>query len=290
MGNTTGEVSGTRFPVLRDVVWIHGSASAKHNTDPDIQVHWHDEHTVVMRQNMAVDYEAPFLYVMFGSRRAVLLDTGATASPEYFPLRAVVDGLVERWLASHPVDHYELLVLHTHAHGDHVAGDGQFAARPATVVVGASRDVAWPWFGFGEDLDWIVQLDLGDRVLEVLQSPGHHESAVTIYDSRTRWLLTGDTVYPGRLYVQDAPAFRATLDRLVEFADRRGVTEVLGCHIEMTRAAGVDYPIRSTYQPDEPALPMTVSQLREVRRAMDVAGKRLGRHVFRDFIIEICGE
>jgi hypothetical protein len=25
------------------VDWIHGSVSAKHNTDPDIQVHWYDE-------------------------------------------------------------------------------------------------------------------------------------------------------------------------------------------------------------------------------------------------------
>ena len=40
------------------VHWIHGSESAKHNTDPDIQVHWYDEHTVILRQNMAINYEA----------------------------------------------------------------------------------------------------------------------------------------------------------------------------------------------------------------------------------------
>ena len=37
----------------------------------------------------------------------------------------------------HP-DDYGLLVLHTHAHGDHVAADGQFLGRPDTVLVGAS--------------------------------------------------------------------------------------------------------------------------------------------------------
>jgi len=36
------------------VGWIHGSVSAKHNTDPDVQVHWYDEHTVILRQNMAI--------------------------------------------------------------------------------------------------------------------------------------------------------------------------------------------------------------------------------------------
>lgn len=65
-------------------------------------------------------------------------------------------------------------------------------------------------------------------------------------------MLTGDTVYRGRLYIEDWSAFSRTIDRLIAFADRRPVTHVLGCHIEMTRELGVDYPIRTTYQPDEP--------------------------------------
>ena len=69
------------------VDWIHGSVSAKHNTDPDMQVHWYDEHTVILRQNKAINYEAPFMFLLFGGTRAVLIDTGATASPEFFPLR-----------------------------------------------------------------------------------------------------------------------------------------------------------------------------------------------------------
>src|SRR5690348_14044179 len=114
------------------VAWIHGSESAKHNTDPDIQVHWYDEHTVILRQNMAINYEAPFMFLMFGDDRAVLIDTGATASSEFFPLRTVIDALVTQWLERHPRDDYPLLVLHSHSHGDHVAGDGQFADRPGT--------------------------------------------------------------------------------------------------------------------------------------------------------------
>ena len=70
-----------------DVAWIHGSEAAKYNTDPDIQVHACDEHTYILRQNKAVHYEAPFMFLLFGAARAVLLDTGATANPEFFPLR-----------------------------------------------------------------------------------------------------------------------------------------------------------------------------------------------------------
>jgi hypothetical protein len=49
-----------------DVAWIHGSEAAKYNTDPDIQVHACDEHTYILRQNKAVHYEAPFMFLLFG--------------------------------------------------------------------------------------------------------------------------------------------------------------------------------------------------------------------------------
>ncbi|MEU9284615.1 MBL fold metallo-hydrolase [Streptomyces sp. NPDC048275] len=268
-----------------DVRWIHGSPSAKHNTDPDIQVYPYDAHSVILRQNMAIDYEAPFLFLLFGEARAVLIDTGATASAAYFPLRRVVDEVMETWLAAHPRDGYELLVLHTHPHGDHVAGDGQFADRPGTTVVDAARDSAWEFFGFHDDPDGVARVDLGGRVLECLATPGHHEAAVSFFDPWTGFLLTGDTVYPGRLYIEDWAAFTRTVDRLIDFCAGRPVTHVLGCHIEMTRQPGRDYPIRTTYQPDEPPLQMAVEQLRDIRAAIASVGDRPGRHVFDDFII-----
>jgi hydroxyacylglutathione hydrolase len=271
------------------VDWIHGSVSAKHNSDPDIQVHWYDERTVILRQNKAINYEAPFMFLLFGDNRAVLVDTGATASPELFPLRAVVDGLVVEWLARRPSEDYQLVVLHSHGHGDHVAGDGQFADRPGTTVVGARWDSVAGFLGLTDDLDLPARLDLGGRVLDCIASPGHHAAAITYYDPHTGFLLTGDTVYPGRLYVEDWPAFVATLDRLIAFAETHPVSHVLGCHIEMSTTPGVDYPVRTTYQPDEPPLEMAVDQLREIRRALDEVDARPGRHVYPQFVIDHVG-
>jgi len=105
-----------------DVRWNHGARPARRDTDQPIQVHAYDEHTFVLRQNMAVHYEAPFLYLLFGNKRALLLDTGATADSGLFPLRGTVDALVAKWLAEHPRTGYELIVVHSHAHSDHVAG------------------------------------------------------------------------------------------------------------------------------------------------------------------------
>jgi len=125
----------------------------------------------------------------------VLLDTGATASPELFPLRRVIDALMDRRLERHPRQGYHLLVLHTHSQNDHVAGDTQFLDRSDTTVVAADRETAWRFFGFtDDDCESIRLLDLGDRQLEVLATPGHDAAAMTFYDRWTGFLLTGDTV------------------------------------------------------------------------------------------------
>jgi len=268
-----------------DVRWNHGALSKRRDPDPKIQVHAYDAHTVILRQSKSTSYEAPFVFLLFGNERALLLDTGATADPRLFPLRETVDQLLEQWLSEHPRSKYELIVAHTHGHGDHVAGDSQFTDRPATRIVAREVEVVQSFFGFDDWPQQTVEFDLGGRVLEVIGSPGHHKAAITVYDPWTGLLFTGDTIYPGRLYAPDFATFTATLDRLVAFAESRPVTHLLGCHIEMTRQPRKDYPLGATYQPDEPPLQMTVMQLNAVRDAAASVAGRPGVHAFDDFII-----
>jgi hypothetical protein len=47
----------------------------------------------------------------------------------------------------------------------------------------------------------------------------------------------------------------------------------------------VDYPIRTTYQPDEPPLEMTVEHLHRIRAAIDEIGETATRRAFDEFII-----
>ena len=80
-------VTGAPTTASLDVRWIHGTPAGRRPSDPKIQVHHCDPHTVILRQSKSVSYEAPFLYLLFGNDRALLLDTGATAGPAKFPLR-----------------------------------------------------------------------------------------------------------------------------------------------------------------------------------------------------------
>jgi hypothetical protein len=143
-----------------DVRWIHGSRGRKGRkggSDPAFQVHAYDPHTYVLRQSKAISAEAPFIYLLFGNDRALLLDTGDGKQPSRSPLRETIDGIIAAWLAQHPRASYELVVAHTHGHGDHVAGDAQFADRPQTTVVGRELDAVREFFGLTAWPDQTVQ-------------------------------------------------------------------------------------------------------------------------------------
>ena len=234
-----------------DVRWIDGSPSAKHDRDPEIQVHRYDEHTVILRQNMSVHYEAPFLYLLLGNDKAVLVDSGATPQLGFFPLRETVDRLLAGWLAEHPCDHYQLVVAHSHSHGDHTAGDVQFADRPDTTVLGADLAAVTGFFGLPDWPEGTAQLDLGGRVIDVIPSPGHDSRGQLLRPqhraaAHRRYDLPGAAVCEGLGGVRrhDGPA--------VGLRQGHPVHHVLGGHIEMTRRPGVDYPIRTSYQPQGP--------------------------------------
>lgn len=110
------------LPVAGDLPerWIHGSPRGTRNGDPAFQVHRYDPHTYVLRQSKALTAEAPFLYLLFGNERALLLDTGAVKKTDGNPLRETVDELIATWLDRHPREGYHLVVAHTHGHLDHV--------------------------------------------------------------------------------------------------------------------------------------------------------------------------
>lgn len=273
-----------REPVALDVQWNHGVSRRTGVAEPPIQIHRLSESTYVLRQSKTLSYEAPFLYLIFGPELAVLWDTGATADPVTFPLRETVDELVATWLGEHPHDTYPLIVAHTHAHGDHIAADRQFADRPRTTVVGHEVEAVQAFFQIA---DWPMgngTLDLGGRELTILPIPGHHRASLAVYDPWSGILLTGDTIYPGRLYVSDYSDFVRSIRRLQDFAEEHPISAVLGCHIEMTTTPNRDYPLGATYQPQEAPLAMLPAHIGQVLQASKKAGAP-GIHRFGEFII-----
>jgi hypothetical protein len=94
--------------------------------------------------------------------------------------------------------------------------------------------------------------------------PGHDAMSIAIYDPQTRWLLTGDTIYPGLYTSEDGKAFSSSINRLYAFSQKNKVDYLMGNHIEMTQTKGVDYPTGTTYQRKNIPLPLPVGILLEL--------------------------
>ncbi len=199
------------------------------------------------------------LWLVTGTDRAVLLDTGCGIAP----IRPVVDGLTD----------LPITVVNTHYHSDHIGGNCEFD-EVVTHELGAdliAQPVSAEWRqGFvdyvrdlqaaameyrridrqhfhmldrfndirplphGYDLEnWDIttgpptstvidgdQIDLGDRTLTVMHTPGHTPDSICLYDERDGLLFTGDTVLTGANLAQfpeaDVEAYSRSTRRLAD--------------------------------------------------------------------------
>ncbi|MCK1339752.1 MBL fold metallo-hydrolase [Bradyrhizobium sp. 38] len=274
---------------LDDVNWIHGSADCAASTAPPLQVVSVDDDTYVLRQSKCFSFEAPFMYLLMGSEKAVLFDTGARPDDgdpqKILPIREAVDKLLSRRAEANRAIS-ELVIAHTHGHGDHVFWDGQFAGRPQTRIIGRGVDAVQQAFNLPAWPEGQSTFDLGGRALVVLPLPGHVSDHIAVYDPRIQALLTGDTLYPGLLTVADWAAYRRSAARLATFASGHPVSLVLGNHIEMKKTPGGLYPLGTTFQPDEHPLPLSAEIFAEWHQACETIGNSAQRVTRDHFIIE----
>jgi len=239
-------------PGSMDVHWNEGSPDCAKNPQPAVQVHQYSTGTFILRENLCTTFEAPFMYLLVGSTKALLIDSGDIADPSVVPLAETV----MRLLPGDGAAKLPLLVVHTHRHLDHRAGDAQFTRFSNAQVVGFDIDSVRSYYKFTGWPNGVVQVDLGDRTVDVIPTPGHSETEVTFYDRTTGLLFTGDFLMTARLLIDDASADVASAERVAGFAKDRPVSYVLGGHIEMN-SAGELYSWESPYHPQEHVLQMT---------------------------------
>jgi glyoxylase-like metal-dependent hydrolase (beta-lactamase superfamily II) len=161
-----------------------------------------------------------------------------------------------------------LLVAHTHRHLDHRAGDPQFESFPSVQIVPIDLKGVQSFFGFTDWPNGITRVDLGDRTVDVIPTPGHNETHVAFYDDRTGILFSGDFLLPGRLLIDDAAAYHESALRVVDFLKTRPLTHILGGHIELN-AAGRAYRFGSHYHSNERRLELARADLTALPGALE---------------------
>ena len=270
-------------PGVLPTEWIRGLDCS---SDPTFQVHEYNENLYIIRQSKCATFEAPFLYLIFGEDRALLMDTGSAANT---PLAATVGNVVQEWLARNGKTSIPLIVGHTHSHGDHTQGDNQFIGSPfVETVVGLSLNEVRTYWNLPDYPNDTSTIDLGNRVIDVLGTPGHQPASITLYDRKTHLLLTGDIVYPGHLFVfspQEWPDFYNSIDRLVDWAATHPVEWVLGCHIEMGAAPFDSYAWGTPMHPNEAPLEFKPDILTDILAAATEQGLDPECTIYDRFVI-----
>jgi glyoxylase-like metal-dependent hydrolase (beta-lactamase superfamily II) len=192
-------------------------------------------------------WEETIGYLIVGNTRALQFDTGMGI------------GDIRKLIAQ--LTRLPVIVLNSHTHPDHVGGNWQFAtvyamdteftrANARGSRAAAQAEIApghicgtlpkafnpetyatrpWKITAYTHDGD---RFDLGGRTLEVIATPGHTPDSISLLDRAHGLLFTGDTYYPGTIYLfspeTDLDAYAASVRRLAGLAPE--IKLVLGAH------------------------------------------------------------
>jgi glyoxylase-like metal-dependent hydrolase (beta-lactamase superfamily II) len=286
--HVTASAASNDIKKLKNKSWFSGAENCQIDKSPAIERYQYNQDTFILRQNKCVHYEAPFMYLLFGEKQALLIDTGATKEHEKFPLAAKVSEIMAQRAHNLKLQqtNMPLLVVHSHSHVDHIAGDSQFKNVENVEIIKVKDTKALiSSFSFENWPTQNSQIDLGKRVVELIPSPGHQAQAITFYDQQTKWLLTGDSLYPGRLYIKQWQDYKASIKRIVTFTETHSISGILGAHIEMSTSSNIDYPVKSTYQPNETSLVLSVEDLYKLNHQLSKLGEQPTRVGLGNFII-----
>ncbi|CAF0727850.1 unnamed protein product [Adineta ricciae] len=272
---TCPDGSSNYLPVDLPTSWINGSENCFDSDAkrPDLAAFAVNNDTYILRENKCINYEAPFIYLLFSNDTVLLIDSGATVSLISLPIQQYVETLILHWCLAHKKvrEDLSLVVAHTHNHDDHTAGDAQFENKLYTTVVGTSVEEVSKFFQLDNWPNSIGTYSLDNRrQLAIVPIPGHENSSIAFFDCATGLLITGDSLLPGRLYISNFSANVESISRLVNFieSNRLNVTSILGAHIEMTQRNTVDYPRGATHQSKERLLNMSLEQLHQLNNEL----------------------
>ena len=193
--------------------------------------------------------EETIAYLISGPKQSVLFDTGMGIGN----LKALVTKLTAK----------PIVVLNSHTHNDHIGDNWQFpyvfgmdtpftkanmkaAREDAQAEIAPGQICGATPKGFDpktyETKAWHVSIPIHDgfkinlgfskRMLEVIATPGHTPDAICLLDRENGLLFTGDTYYPGPIWLYrpetDLDAYVASVKKIAALAP--DLKMVLGAH------------------------------------------------------------
>ena len=144
-----------------------------------------------------------------GTEKAALIDTGMTAPNA----KEIAEGITD----------LPIVLINTHADPDHISGNASFTE----FYMSPNEEENYRNFkGQGTILPVKEgdEIDLGGRVLRVIDIPGHTPGSIAILDEKNRVLVSGDTVSDSNIFMfgpmRNLDRYIESLEHLSEYADK----------------------------------------------------------------------
>lgn len=185
----------------------------------DYQIFQLDEHSWMIQEGQGTS--AVYMYLLEGEKTAALIDTGMGM----IPLGEITQSLTDK----------PIVGILTHGHFDHIGGSAFFThvylqkneknvyeyhgdKKFRSGIIGAEVQEVKKEICFMEEGD---VFDLGNRTLEIIETPGHSPGSVSILDREHRWLFTGDTCCQADVllqieYSQSPEVYLKSINKLIE--------------------------------------------------------------------------
>ena len=180
--------------------------------DEGEEVTWFDDYYTIQKideRTFAIGepryYQLNFNYLILGDSKAIIFDAGTGQRD----IRRVVESLTD----------LPITFIPSHLHYDHIGNEVVFEKTalvdlphlrkratdnklPLTRFehLGEVEGFPLPELKISEWLSPNETIDLGDRFLLVLYTPGHTQDSISLFDKEAGYLFSGDFLYPGQLY------------------------------------------------------------------------------------------
>ena len=255
-------------------------SSAEH---PDSR--WYDDYFIVEKideRTFAIGeplyHQQNFSYLIVGAERAVLFDAG----PGYRDIRAVAESLTKLPITFIP-SHFHFDHVGNHITFDHVA----VADLPHLRNRAKNNELTLTWhehLGSFEGVEpptlivdeWLAidgEIQLGDRVLRLLYTPGHTDDSISLFDASSGAIFTGDFIYPGPLYA---------------FLPNSSLQDYLDGTENVLREAAADSPLYTAHRDKPPGIPtLAMSDVEDLQRTLHAiregaaTGKGAYPHIYK---------
>ena len=210
--------------------------SISFNSCENLKNNWYqiekiDDNTFIISEPYSSQGNSCFLII--GDNKAFLIDAGSGENKKESIYKTVSE------LTNKPIT----LIL-SHFHFDHIGFINDFVRIAisndqipnkeqftGTSLILSKRETLYQdsiLIKIADQIETRKDLDLGNRKIQILNTPGHSPNSITVIDKTNRYIFAGDLIYNGLLLIDDIDSYLNSIDLILSNSNHN--FKIYGAH------------------------------------------------------------